>query len=387
MAENDSTQEKTEEPSPKRLEDAREEGQVLTSKEMFTFTSFLLGTVILALSAPLMQAGVSDWARGFAFGPTPDLDSAISDKLSAANRLILITGLGIGVPMVAVVILTQAAMGGVNFAPKALGFKVNKIDPIQGIARMFSMKSLVELGKSILKLAFLTAAAWIALAGMMAELAQLGAMELGAALSVFGKAVLRVFVALTIALGLIGAVDLLWQMHDLGRKLRMSRQDLKEEAKEQEGAPELKAQIRRRQYEAAARAKERKALGDVPRATAIVTNPTHFAVALRYIPGEDDAPIIVAMGRDLIAAEIRKRGNRARITQVSAPSLARALYFTGQIGQNIAPDLYTAVATLLAHIWRIENGAYEDAPEFDLPETLKFNEFGRTTSDKNGGAS
>lgn len=382
MAEENDSAEKTQDPTPKRREDARADGQVLTARDVFTFTTMVTGLAILTLSQGPMAMGLGQWGQSFTWEAGTDLNALIMARLGDAMAIMFWLCALIGLPIVAMIIATQAAMGGIIFAPKAFGFKPEKIDPLKGLARMFSVKSLVELGKSILKLVALLGAAWMAIAGMIPELSQIGAMELGAGLSLFFRALLRVMAALCVALALIAAIDFAWQAYDFGQKLKMSIQDIKDEMKQQEGAPELKAQIRRRQYQAAARAKERAALADVPRATAIVTNPAHFAIALRYIPGETSAPVILAMGRDTMAAEIREIARRARIARISAPPLARALYFTGQIGQAIPVGLYGAVATILAHIWRLEQGLHEEMPALDLPPELQFDSYGRPAKRK-----
>jgi flagellar biosynthesis protein FlhB len=152
---------------------------------------------------------------------------------------------------------------------------------------------------------------------------------------------------------------------------------VKQEFKESEGSPELKGRMRSLQYKAARRAGERASVAQTAEATAIITNPSHFAVALRYEPGQPGAPIIVAMGRDLVARDIRGVARRRAIPTLSAPPLARALYFAGGIGQEIPVDLYAVVATVLAHVWRLEQGLADPMPEIDLPETLRFDANGR----------
>jgi flagellar biosynthesis protein FlhB len=164
----------------------------------------------------------------------------------------------------------------------------------------------------------------------------------------------------------------------LRKKLMMSFQEVKQESKEANGSPELKGRMRRLQMEASQRgAEQRAALGDVGRATAIVTNPIHFAVALRYVPGETAAPVILAMGKGPMAQEIIARGKGAGIHVLQSPPLARALYFTGHIGTEISDRLFGAVAAILAHVYRLDRGESSDLPDVALPEELLFNEHGR----------
>ena len=203
-------------------------------------------------------------------------------------------------------------------------------------------------------------------------------MEAETAAAVMAESVLRLMWGLTLGLAGIAALDLVWQVLRLRKQLMMTLQQVKEEMKEQNGSPEVKGRIRQLQMEVGRRAaRQRKALDDVPRATAIVTNPTHFAVALRYVPGETRAPVILAMGKGLMAQEVIARGRAAGLAPVQIPVLARALYFTGDIGAEIDEQLYAAVAAVLAHVWRLDQGEGSVLPDVDLPPGLRFAEDGR----------
>ena len=183
--------------------------------------------------------------------------------------------------------------------------------------------------------------------------------------------------ALLIILAIIALLDVLWQRYQYIKQLRMSKQDIKDEQKQTEGSPEVKAKIRRMQMQTAAEAAaQRAALDDVPNATAIITNPTHFAVALKYEVGTRGAPVIVAMGRGKMAEDIISIGQEETVPIFQSPLLARALFFTGQIGQEIHEDLFSAVAAVLAFIFRVANGETLDDPEVDVPKDLQFNETG-----------
>lgn len=377
MAEADDGQERTEEPTPKRREDARAEGRIVTSKELFVFTGIAAATLALMTLGGLLEGAAGRWAEGLVIPRADRLDTAIAAQLGVAVNTVLLAGLAAGVPLLAVTLMTQAAAGGLGFAPKALGFKPDKMDPLKGLGRMVSAKSAVELGKAVLKVVFLIGAAGFVLIDLLPALTNLSAMAPGDGMAVFGDALVRVLSAMALVLGAIAGLDLLWQIHTHNQGLRMTREEVKQESKDQEGKPEVKAQIRRRQYEASRRATQRAALKDVPRATAIVTNPTHFAVALRYVPSEMDSPVILAMGEDRMAQEIIRLGRRAGVTIVGAPPLARALYFTGRIGAEIRVDLYAAVATLLGHVWRLDHGLREATPDFDLPPDLQLDQYGR----------
>ena len=182
-----------------------------------------------------------------------------------------------------------------------------------------------------------------------------------------------------IVLGVIAALDLAYAMHTHLQKLRMSRQDMKDEYKQTEGSPEVKSRIRRLQMEASRRASEQSAaVENVAEATAIITNPTHFAVALKYVPGETRAPIILAMGRGKMAERIIDKANEHDVTIFQSPLLARALYFTGDIGQEITDGVYTAVAAVLAYVFRLDRGETPEEPWVEIPNELQFDENGKS---------
>lgn len=382
MAENDDSQEKTEEPTPKKREQARQDGQVVTSKETFVFTSLAAGMLVLVLSMGLMDKVAGVWASYLVITPTADLDSMILARLREMAKDIVLAALIVGGPVIVGVILSQAAMGGIVFSSKSLSFKASKINPLAGLKRMVSLQALVELIKAILKVFLLISAAAAVVYPLLGGIINMSSIAPGDSVALFGSALIRIVAALLIGLAVIGAIDLGYQLYSNTQKLRMSRQEVKEENKDSEGSPEVKGKLRQKQFEASQRAaKNRAALNDVPRATAIITNPTHFAVALKYVPGEDSAPIILAMGKGPLAHEIMKRAKKARIRSLQVPPLARALYFTGEIGQEINYALYSAVATILAYVYRLDSGEWDLQPDVTVPKELHFNEFGHQQKD------
>ena len=384
MAEED-IQEKTLDPSEKRKEDARKDGQVLTSKEAFVFASVAVGTGLLALGGLIAPMVTGRWTAYFQLGPAQDLDSLLTERLAQGWSEVLLAGLIFGLPVALGLIGLQLAMGGLNFAPKAAGFNFGKIDPIKGLGRMVSVQALVELGKGILKVVALGGLAVMAVKDQIPAFADLSMVEPSVGLAVLWAAILALMAWLCLGLLGIGGLDLAWQFLSLRKKLMMSFQEMKEESKEANGSPEVKGRMRRLQMEASRRSgQQRAALGDVPQATAIVTNPTHFAVALRYVPGEMPAPVVLAMGKGPMAQEIMARGRAARVQVLQSPPLARALYFTGEIGSEIPPGLYGPVAAILAHVYRLDRGEASDLPEIDLPEDLHFNEFGQRQAGQGG---
>lgn len=377
MAESDDGQEKTEEPTQKRRDDARKDGKITTSTEVFVFATLSVGTLMLVLGKSTLPAITAYWGSAFVLEPGQSLDTLMMLRVKDLFKWILATGLILGLPMMITVLLAQAGMGGLNFAPKALGVKLEKINPIDGMKRMVSMKALVDLSKAILKVTLLLGAGLFILYPLLPSVLGMTMIDPNAATELLGSVLVQVMAGLLVALAIIAAIDLGWQIHSNTKSLRMSRQDLKDEMKESEGSPELKSAIRRKQMEASRRATERKALEDVPQATAIITNPTHFAIALQYDPTAGGAPVVLAMGKGPIAKEVIRRGRRAGVMTLRVPPLARALYFYGAIGREIPEQLYTAVAVVLAHVWRLEQGQLESTPDVEVPDALSVDEFGR----------
>lgn len=378
MAENEDGAEKSHEPTQKRKDDAREDGTVLTSKEALVFAGFAVGAGMMAMSPALMPGVLPLWADYFALGPVAELDGIVAARVDGAFWQILLIAVLVALPMVLATIGAQIAMGGFHWSNKAAGFKGNRIDPLAGMKRMFSTNALVELGKAVAKVVVLGAIAWGMVGGMLPGLERLWQQTPGAASAVLGDAAIRLMSGLALGLALIAALDVAWQIVKLRKDLMMTFQEVKQESKEQNGSPEVKGRLRQLQMEASRNAsKRRKALDDVPRATAIVTNPTHFAVALRYVPGETRAPMILAMGKGPMALEIMERGRKVGLSPVQIPLLARALYFTGDIGAEIDEKLYAAVAAVLAHVYRLDRGEGSVLPDVEVPPELRFSEFGQ----------
>ncbi len=379
MSENEDGAERSHAPSQKRLDDARREGRVLTSKDMMVAATMAAGTLMIAASPAVGNMLAGRWAQHLRLGGPETLDAALLPSVAVAGIEVLAVALAVAVPVMLVAILAQAAMGGIGWSAKGYAFKPEKLDPIKGLMRMVSASAVVELVKSLAKVVLLLAVTvWIT-RDAMTEIVVLGDMAPGDAASVTAHLVFRLFAALTVVLGLLGAVDLFWQYISMQKSLWMTFDEVKRESREDNGSPELKGRMRQMQMEASRRgARERSALADVPTASAVITNPTHFAVAIRYVPGTDDAPTIIATGRDRMAAQVIASARKAGVPILGLPPLARALYFTGDIGSVIHAGLYGAVAAVLAHIWRVERGLREDLPEIDLPDDLKFDARGQT---------
>ena len=381
--ENEDGQEKTEEPSQRKIEKAKEDGKVLSSKEMFVFTNISMGLVLMFAFFLVARQYLFEWADLFVFDSDTKLDDLYSIKSNYALWYYLKVSLLFGTPIFLVTLGTQIAVGGINFAPKAMSFKGSKLNPIKGFKNIISMKSLVELGKSILKVCLLMGTATYVIYLYLPTIIRISDGNLNSALETLKKLFPLLLIASLIALATIAAIDYFWQRYQHIESLKMTRQEQKDEFKQTEGSPEVKQKIRQKQMEASmASAAQRKSVENVSEATAIITNPTHFAVALKYIVGEPGAPEVVAMGRGNIAQEIISRGKEKNITVYRSPLLARALFFTSEIGKEISEKLYSAVAVALAYIYKIDNGELVDEPQIDIPEDLRFNENGKAIKDK-----
>ena len=376
--ENQDGQEKTEEPSQRKINKAKEDGKVLTSKEMFVFTSIAAALLFMYALSFFGKSLLFEWGDLFVLSGPEGLDDMLLKKPLQALFYIIKFTLLIGLPMIAVVLATQFAVGGINFAPKATNFRGSKINPISGLKRMFSLKSLVELGKNLLKVFLLVTSSVVVLYYLMPGILRITDGSLKAGLEHIQNSFPILVGALLLGLLVIAVLDYFYQRYEHITSLRMTKQEVKDEYKQTEGSPEVRAKIRRLQMESATKAaKQQEALDNMDEATAIITNPTHFAVALKYEVGQVGAPKIIAMGKGLIAKRIIELGSEKNITSFRSPLLARALFFTGEIGEEISEKLYNAVAIALAYVYRLDRGEDATEPDITVPEDLQFNENGQ----------
>ena len=375
--ENQDGQEKTEEPSQRKIDKHKEDGKVLSSKEMFVFTGIAAALLLMYAFSFAFKPLLFEWGNLFVFTGNDKLDDLPTTKSLDALFFIIKISLYVGVPMLVVVLATQFAVGGINFAPKALNFKSNRINPLSGLKRMFSLKSLVELGKALLKVGLLFASAIGVIYYLLPQILRITDGNLKTGLELTQSSFPLLIGALLICLLVIAAIDYFYQRYEHIKSLRMTKQEVKDEYKQTEGSPEVRAKIRRLQMESATKsAKQQEALENMGEATAIITNPTHFAVALKYEVGQLGAPKIIAMGKGLIAKRIIDIGTEKNITSFRSPLLARALFFTGEIGEEISEKLYNAVAVALAYVYKLDRGEDIETPDIDVPEDLRFNENG-----------
>lgn len=379
MAENEQAQEKTEEPTQRRLEKAREDGDVLSSKEMLVFASGVSALIIIG-ALGLFSKGVLDaWGSLFIFSNPDELLTAKFAKGWSGYAIVLSGAAIFGIPTMLFIILTQSFVGnGLSFNPKGFSFKVEKLNIIKGLGRIFSVKGLVELIKAIAKVVFLTAVVITFLWFSLTRIVYLNVGSLDDGIAVLYRLLILFILSILIVLCLIAIGDYIWSRHSWLQKLRMSRQDMKEEFKETEGSPEVKSRMRRLQMEASQKAMQNaQAVEQVKDATVIITNPTHFAVAIRYDQELEDVPVILAMGKDILAKRIIEQADIHAKTVVRSPTLARALYFSGEVGGAISERLYAAVASILAYVYQLERGIDASLNDVEVPADMVFDEFGK----------
>ncbi len=363
MAENPA-QERTEQPTPKRLEEARRHGQVPRSPELTTAAVMLIAGLGLHFIGGHVASELNGIMRsGLALSRAQALDASWlipSLAAGAAQALEAIAPI-LGLTLVAA-LLAPIALGGWNLSLEALAPDFTRLSPVGGLQRIFSMRSGVELGKAFAKFLLIALVAVLFLKGKSSELASLGAEPLRPAIAHAATLGGDALLAFSLALALIAAVDVPWQLWSYKQRLLMSRQEIREELKENEGSPEMKGRVRRAQQEVA----KRRMMQEVPKADVVVTNPTHIAVALRYDEQRMRAPIVVAKGADEVAARIREVAVESRVPIFEAPPLARALHRAVPIGGEIPTSLYVAVAQVLTYVYQLRTarrtGAAPPAP-------------------------
>lgn len=367
MAE-DSDLEKTEPASPRRIEQAREKGQVARSRELSTFTVLIAAGAGLMIMGPQLVDSMAGVMRG---GLTLDRAAAF-DPLMMLVRFqqmslnALIAFLPFILLMVVAAIFAPLVLSGWLFSFEALQPKFSRIDPLKGIGRLFSRNSLVELAKALGKSALIGGVAYWAIMHHKEALFSLSGESVNQSIAHLGSLLGVTFLTIVSSMILIVAIDVPFQLWEHNSKLKMTKEEVRQENKESEGSPEVKAQIRRMQREMA----RRRMMAEVPKADVIVTNPTHYAVALRYQDKLMGAPVIVAKGSALIAARIRELGEEHHIPILEAPPLARALFRHGELGEEIPAALYTAVAEVLAYVYQLRSYKSGGGVQPQLPQSL-----------------
>ncbi len=371
------SQEKTEQPTQRRIEKAKEEGKTVTSKEMYVLSSIVMLLVTIYFFSYNFKYILANWKEMFYFLTLPqDTNSSLLAIKNSFFKVFMVSII-IGIPVLILTVFTQMYVGGITFSIKAIEWKTSKINPIEGLKRIFSVKGLVELLKSILKVVLLFGVSFYILYIKTSDIIQISTETFEKSLVTAAGFFPFLILVLIIVLLLIAILDWTWQKYSFIKSLRMSRQDLKDENKETEGSPEVKAKIKRLQLETVKKAiKQSESVEEVKNANAVIVNPTHFAVALKYDVGSPGAPKVLSMGRGLIAQKIIEMAKENNITVFRHKLLARALFFTSDIGSEISEKLYTAVAIALAYIYKINNGENIAEPDIEIPNELEFNEDG-----------
>jgi flagellar biosynthetic protein FlhB len=358
MAQNDSG--RTEPPTAKKRRDSYEKGDIPRSADIAAWAAVLAGLFVVPFALRILADMV---AEGFAVAADLPADANPETVLKVAGQLVWPTATSIGVVAIVcsfVAFSATAGQVGLRFTPKAAAPKLKNLNPINGFKRLFSLRSVVELIKQLTKTAVIIAVIWPRARDLTADLVTSGRQPLGAGLRMAGASMLGAARTITIAMLLIAFADYAWQRREWLKRNRMTKQEVKDEMKQTEGDPLVKMRLR-----SLARALARsRMIADVPSATVVVTNPTHYAVALRYEPGKS-APRVVAKGVDAVAAKIRDAATAHDIPMVAAPPLARALHRSCEIGDEIPMELFRAVGAVIAFITQtsIRAAAIQELPE------------------------
>jgi flagellar biosynthetic protein FlhB len=368
MAE-ESDLEKTEQASQKRLEKARDEGDVPRSRELATVTVLLAaGLTMLMMGEHLNQALKTSMSSGLridramAYDPMlllMKITNGIYDLVLAFAPLALI--------LLIVAIASPALIGGWIFSGKALVPKFGKLNPMQGLSNMFSKNSAAELIKSIAKAVLVATVAYIVISHDMEPILSLSLLPLKSSIAQLSNLLLMGFLSIVSALVFIAAIDVPFQLYHYADKLKMTKEEIKQESKESEGNPEIKARIRQQQREMA----RRRMMAEIPKADVVITNPTHYAVAIKYTEDGMRAPVVVAKGADAIALKIREIAAENNVLTLESPKLARALFAHTELGAEIPEALFSAVAEVLAYVFQMrlfkKDGGFRPEVPLALP--------------------
>lgn len=359
----DKAQEKTQEPTPKRLEDARKKGQTARSKELSTMMVLLsASTALYYLGGPTSRDLMLIMREHFVIRRESLYDSSalFPSLLDACAEALLII---IPLLMVSFVIAIASPMmiGGWSFSTSAMAFKMDKMNPIKGIGRIFSVKSIVELIKALAKFSIVLFVACMILYTNYESYLYLGTQDFISGINNSASLLVIAFIILSSSLIVIALVDVPFQIWDHTRQLKMTHQEIKDEMKQTEGMPEVKQKIREKQRELS----ERRMMDEVPTADVIIVNPSHYSVAIRYDDSRASAPIVIAKGVDFVALQIRNIANTNNIPIVSSPPLARAIYYNTEINDEIPAGLFLAIAKVLAYIYGL-NAAEKLRKEHEL---------------------
>ncbi|SBV34662.1 Type III secretion exporter [uncultured Sphingopyxis sp.] len=376
MAEGSDKDQKTEQPTAKKLADSAREGDVLMSRELATALMMLAAAGwIVAAGGWFVQSAGDLVRRGLTLTAADVADFAPAEALMRNGVEILLPLASLFALALGAAVAGPAMLGSMGWRGKALHFKGNRLNPMSGIKRMFGLQGATELGKAIAKVLLLGTIGYWLVASSLPAIMSMAQADLIAAIGLAGKAIGHAMLTLAGGLVVIALIDVPVQWFQRNKRLMMSKQEIKEEMRQSDGAPELKQAQRQRAHEILS-GSARKAVSE---ATVVLTNPTHFSVALRYRPGEDAAPVVVARGRGDVALSIRELARTANVPMLEYPQLTRAIYFTARAGRVIPEELFVAVATVLAFVFQLERAAADGLaqPAVDVPPSHRFDPEGR----------
>jgi flagellar biosynthetic protein FlhB len=344
--------ERTEPASAKRLQEARERGQIPRSQELGNFATMIGGSAVLVVLGRSLVSRLADMMhRDLSFSATsladPQSMLACLGADSVAALLILAPIFGV---LIVLALLAAIALGGWNFSPQALVPDFTRMSPLAGLQRLFGLRGASELAKALLKCLVVGGVCAAVASGLFHDVIALGHMSPKAAIGRAASLLAGAFVWLCASLAIVAIIDVPLQMFQFSRSMRMSRQELREESKETDGRPETKRRIRQMQQQLA----RRRMMHKVPAADVVIVNPTHFAVALKYDPNKMRAPRVLAKGVDLVALNIRRIATENQVPIFDSPKLARALYRSTDLDREIPAGLYMAVAQVLSYVFRVK---------------------------------
>ena len=375
----DESQEKTEEPTARRLSKAREEGQIARSTEITIAASVISVAIYIYLFGSSLLGNVANiFARGLVFDSLAVLEPQVAaGRLADAMVEALLTILPILILTGVVVLVCSGLIGGYNFSWKSLQPKASKFNPIAGFKRMFGIQALVNLGKSIAKFLLVGGVTYLLIDASITEFAEISLMALEPGLTASASIITMAFLVASSTLIIIALIDAPYQVYQHNQKMKMSLKEVKDERKDTEGSPEVKQRIRQKQREISAT----RMLEAIAEADVVITNPEHFAVALAYDPSSEDPPKVVAKGADIMAERIRERAGEEGVPLFQSPVLARALFFTTEIEAFIPEPLFEAVAQVIAYIFNINSinrsSNLRDKPVPRVPDNMVFDSEGR----------
>jgi flagellar biosynthetic protein FlhB len=369
MAESESGADKSEEPTEKRLRESREKGQIARSRELNTLAIMLAGAGgLLAIGGSLGSALLSIMSGNFSLSREVIMDErSMMIWLLASGKVAVDAVLPLFLALLVASIVGPISLGGWLFSAKAMAPKMSRMNPLAGLKRMFSAKALVELLKALAKFTLILAVALTVLSANVDDLLAMAHEPIESAILHAAQVVGWSALWMACGLVLIAAVDVPFQLWDNKQKMMMTKQEVRDEYKDSEGKPEVKQRIRQLQREMA----ERRMMQAVPQADVVITNPTHFAVALKYDPSKGSAPVLLAKGGDFTALKIREIAQAHEVMLLESPALARAVFYSTELDQEIPAGLYLAVAQVLAYVYQIRQyqagKGKRPAPLPDLP--------------------